>query len=60
MIFGLQQQKRTMVLGNSVIGEWCNFGADSNTQSQEQFWISGKCGPSHQTIWNHGLSFVDY
>ena len=33
MIFGYSNKAHDGFLGNSVIGEWCNFGADSNTSN---------------------------
>jgi len=33
VIFGYSNKGHDGFLGNSVIGEWCNFGADSNTSN---------------------------
>jgi UDP-N-acetylglucosamine diphosphorylase/glucosamine-1-phosphate N-acetyltransferase len=33
VIFGYSNKAHDGFLGNSVIGEWCNFGADSNTSN---------------------------
>jgi UDP-N-acetylglucosamine diphosphorylase/glucosamine-1-phosphate N-acetyltransferase len=33
VIFGFSNKAHDGFLGNSVIGEWCNFGADSNTSN---------------------------
>ncbi len=33
VIFGHSNKSHDGFLGNSVIGEWCNFGADSNTSN---------------------------
>jgi hypothetical protein len=39
-----------MVLGNSVLGEWCNIGADSNNNSNQKTTQEVKCGVMKQKV----------
>jgi UDP-N-acetylglucosamine diphosphorylase/glucosamine-1-phosphate N-acetyltransferase len=42
VIFGYSNKGHEGFLGNSVIGEWCNFGADSNTSNLKNNYASVK------------------
>lgn len=42
VIFGYSNKGHDGFLGNSVIGEWCNFGADSNTSNLKNNYASVK------------------
>lgn len=50
VIFGYSNKSHDGFLGNSVIGEWCNLGADTNTSNlknnyaQVKIWDYGKNG----------------
>ncbi len=46
VIFGYSNKAHDGFLGNSVIGEWCNFGADSNTSNLKNNYDNIK-------LWNH-------
>ncbi len=46
VIFGIPTKATTDFLGNSVIGEWCNLGADTNTTNLKNNYADVK-------IWNH-------
>ena len=53
VIFGYSNKAHDGFLGNSVIGEWCNFGADSNTSNLKNNFENIK-------LWNYTKnSFVD-
>lgn len=47
VIFGYSSKAHDGFLGNSVIGEWCNLGADSNTSNLKNNYENIK-------IWNYG------
>ena len=36
VIFGYSSKGHDGYLGNSVLGEWCNIGADSNTSTSKK------------------------
>ncbi|MBK7149113.1 MAG: hypothetical protein IPH78_09915 [Bacteroidetes bacterium] len=36
VLFGYSNKAHDGFLGNSVIGEWCNLGADTNNSSNEE------------------------
>lgn len=53
VIFGYSNKAHDGFLGNSVIGEWCNFGADSNTSNLKNNY-------DHIKLWNHPQEkFID-
>jgi UDP-N-acetylglucosamine diphosphorylase/glucosamine-1-phosphate N-acetyltransferase len=53
VIFGYSNKAHDGFLGNSVIGEWCNIGADTNTSNLKNNYDNIK-------IWNYGKGgFVD-
>jgi len=53
VIFGYSSKAHDGFLGNSVIGEWCNLGADTNTSNLKNNYKNVK-------IWNYGQDqFVD-
>jgi UDP-N-acetylglucosamine diphosphorylase/glucosamine-1-phosphate N-acetyltransferase len=53
VIFGYSNKSHDGYMGCSVIGEWCNFGADSNTSNLKNNYDSVK-------LWNHNKkSFVN-
>lgn len=53
MIFGFTNKGHDGFLGNSVIGEWCNLGADTNTSNLKNNYASVK-------LWSYGTGrFAD-
>jgi UDP-N-acetylglucosamine diphosphorylase/glucosamine-1-phosphate N-acetyltransferase len=53
VMFGYSNKSHDGYMGCSVIGEWCNFGADSNTSNLKNNYDSVK-------LWNHNKkSFVN-
>lgn len=46
VIFGYSNKAHDGFLGNSVIGEWCNLGADTNTSNLKNSYDTVK-------LWNH-------
>lgn len=53
VIFGYSNKAHDGFLGNSVIGEWCNFGADSNTSNLKNNFENVK-------VWSYATKrFVD-
>lgn len=48
VIFGYSNKAHDGFLGNSVIGEWCNLGADTNTSNMKNTYEEVK-------IWNYTL-----
>lgn len=46
VIFGYSNKAHDGFLGNSVLGEWCNLGADTNTSNMKNTYDTTK-------IWNH-------
>ncbi|MDW8297221.1 MAG: GlmU family protein [Raineya sp.] len=53
VIFGYSNKAHDGFLGNSVIAEWCNLGADTNTSNLKNNY-------SHVKIWNYrSNSFID-
>jgi UDP-N-acetylglucosamine diphosphorylase/glucosamine-1-phosphate N-acetyltransferase len=53
VIFGYSNKAHDGFLGNSVLGEWCNIGADTNTSNLKNNYDSIK-------LWNHTAdNFVD-
>jgi UDP-N-acetylglucosamine diphosphorylase/glucosamine-1-phosphate N-acetyltransferase len=53
VIFGNSNKAHDGYLGNSVIGEWCNLGADTNTSNLKNNY-------DRVRLWNHALnSFED-
>jgi UDP-N-acetylglucosamine diphosphorylase/glucosamine-1-phosphate N-acetyltransferase len=47
VIFGYSNKAHDGFLGCSVLGEWCNLGADSNTSNLKNNY-------DHVKLWNHG------
>jgi UDP-N-acetylglucosamine diphosphorylase/glucosamine-1-phosphate N-acetyltransferase len=53
VIFGYSSKAHDGYLGNSVIGEWCNLGADTNTSNLKNNYKNVK-------LWHYGReTFVD-
>jgi UDP-N-acetylglucosamine diphosphorylase/glucosamine-1-phosphate N-acetyltransferase len=53
VIFGYSNKAHDGFMGNSVIGEWCNIGADSNTSNLKNTYDNVK-------VWNYGdQTFVE-
>ncbi len=53
VIFGYSNKAHDGFMGNSVIGEWCNIGADSNTSNLKNTYDNAK-------VWNYGdQTFVE-
>ena len=53
VIFGYSNKGHDGFVGNSVIGEWCNLGADTNSSNLKNNYASGK-------LWNYRTKrFVD-
>jgi UDP-N-acetylglucosamine diphosphorylase/glucosamine-1-phosphate N-acetyltransferase len=53
VIFGYSNKAHDGFMGNSVIGEWCNIGADSNTSNLKNTYDNIK-------VWNYGdQTFID-
>mgnify|MGYP000380318149 CR=1 FL=1 len=53
VIFGFSNKGHDGFLGNSVIGEWCNLGADTNTSNLKNNYASVK-------LWSYGTGrFAD-
>ncbi len=53
VIFGYSNKSHDGFLGNSVIGEWCNIGADTNTSNLKNSYENIK-------LWNYGKGgFID-
>ncbi len=48
VIFGYSNKAHDGFMGNSVMGEWCNLGADTNTSNMKNTYDVVK-------VWNHGL-----
>ncbi|MCU0429390.1 MAG: GlmU family protein [Cytophagaceae bacterium] len=58
ILFGYSNKAHEGFMGNSVIGEWCNLGADSNTSNLKNNYSNIKVYsyPDHQLI-DSGLQF---
>jgi UDP-N-acetylglucosamine diphosphorylase/glucosamine-1-phosphate N-acetyltransferase len=53
VIFGYSNKAHDGFLGNSVIGEWCNLGADTNTSNLKNNY-------AHVKVWNYKKGgFID-
>lgn len=53
ILFGYSNKAHDGFLGNSVLGEWCNLGADTNTSNLKNNYDNVK-------LWNYGKNgFVD-
>lgn len=53
VFFGFSNKAHDGFMGNSVVGEWCNIGADSNTSNLKNTYDNVK-------VWNYGdQTFVD-
>ncbi len=53
VFFGYSNKGHDGFLGNSVVGEWCNFGADTNCSNLKNNYANIK-------VWNYGKNdFVD-
>lgn len=53
VFFGFSNKGHDGFLGNSVIGEWCNLGADSNTSNLKNNY-------GNVRVWNYGMrQFMD-
>lgn len=66
VIFGYSNKAHDGFLGNSVIGEWCNLGADSNTSNMKnnyeniKIWSYAKNGFKDSGLMFCGLMFGDH
>jgi len=66
VIFGYSNKAHDGFLGNSVIGEWCNLGADSNTSNMKnnyeniKIWNYSKNGFKDTGLMFCGLMFGDH
>ncbi len=66
VIFGYSNKAHDGFLGNSVIGEWCNIGADTNTSNLKnnyeniKLWNYGKGGFKDTGLMFCGLMFGDH
>jgi UDP-N-acetylglucosamine diphosphorylase/glucosamine-1-phosphate N-acetyltransferase len=66
VIFGYSNKSHDGFLGNSVIGEWCNIGADSNTSNLKnnyeniKLWNYAKGGFKDTGLMFCGLMFGDH
>ncbi len=66
VIFGYSNKAHDGFLGNSVIGEWCNIGADSNTSNMKnnyeniKVWNYAKKGFKDTGLMFCGLMFGDH
>ncbi len=49
VVFGYSNKAHDGFLGNSVLGEWCNLGADTNTSNLKNNYDSPK-------LWNHAYN----
>ncbi len=59
VIFGYSNKGHEGFLGNSVIGEWCNFGADSNSSNMKNNYAEVKLWNYRQKRFlNTGLQFA--
>lgn len=52
VVFGYSNKSHDGFLGNSVIGEWCNLGADTNTSNMKNNY-------DYVKIWNHALGHFE-
>ncbi len=58
VIFGFSNKAHDGFLGNSVIGEWCNLGADTNNSNLKNNYASVKLyNYAHQKMIDTGLQF---
>lgn len=58
VMFGYSNKAHDGFLGNSVIGEWCNFGADSNNSNLKNNYSTVKMWNYHRREYvNTGLQF---
>ncbi|HEY4800691.1 MAG TPA: glucose-1-phosphate thymidylyltransferase, partial [Bacteroidia bacterium] len=58
VIFGFSNKAHDGFLGNSVIGEWCNLGADSNNSNLKNNYAQVKLWSyTHEKFENTGLTF---
>jgi UDP-N-acetylglucosamine diphosphorylase/glucosamine-1-phosphate N-acetyltransferase len=53
VIFGYSNKSHDGFLGNSVLGEWCNLGADTNTSNMKNTYDVTK-------LWNHSLGHYEH
>jgi len=66
VIFGYSNKSHDGFLGNSVIGEWCNIGADTNTSNLKnnyeniKLWSYAKGGFNDTGLMFCGLMFGDH
>lgn len=66
VIFGYSNKAHDGFLGNSVLGEWCNIGADTNTSNMKnnyeniKLWSYAKGGFKDSGLMFCGLMFGDH
>lgn len=53
VLFGYSNKSHDGFLGNSVLGEWCNLGADTNTSNLKNNYDSPK-------LWNHAFESFEH
>jgi UDP-N-acetylglucosamine diphosphorylase/glucosamine-1-phosphate N-acetyltransferase len=52
VVFGYSNKAHDGYLGNSVLGEWCNLGADTNTSNMKNTY-------DHTKLWNHSAGHYE-
>jgi UDP-N-acetylglucosamine diphosphorylase/glucosamine-1-phosphate N-acetyltransferase len=52
VVFGYSNKAHDGYLGNSVLGEWCNLGADTNTSNMKNTYDQTK-------LWNHSAGHYE-
>ena len=60
VIFGFTSKGHDGYLGNSVLGEWCNLGADTNTSNLKNNYSAVKCGRTvRKDLWKRDYNSVE-
>ena len=60
VIFGYSNKGHDGFLGNSVIGEWCNLGADTNNSNLKNNYAEVRLmGLSNRRVCEQDYNFVD-
>jgi NDP-sugar pyrophosphorylase family protein len=50
IIFGYSNKGHDGFVGNSVIGEWCNLGADTNSSNLKNNYAPVNCGTTEPNL----------
>ena len=59
VVLGYSNKGHDGFMGNSVLGEWCNLGADTNTSNLKNNYGNVKCWDyAEEKLQNTGLTFV--